>query len=42
MILQEASDTAREKRRAMSWGIVLHAWHSFAQLETLADTEESA
>lgn len=28
-ILQEAEDVAREKRRSLTWGIVLHAWHSF-------------
>jgi len=32
VILQEAAETSREKRRAMSWGLVLHAWHSFQQL----------
>ncbi len=31
MILQEASDIARERRKAISWGLVLHAWHSFEQ-----------
>lgn len=28
-ILQSASDTAREKRRGMSWGLVIHAWHEW-------------
>lgn len=31
MILTEASDLAREKRRPMSWGAVLLAWHRFEQ-----------
>lgn len=30
-ILEEASDLAREKRRPVTWGLVLHAWHSFEQ-----------
>ncbi len=31
MILTEASDLAREKRRAISWGAVILAWHRFEQ-----------
>jgi hypothetical protein len=30
-ILTEASDTAREKAKPITWGFVLHAWHSFEQ-----------
>jgi DNA transposition AAA+ family ATPase len=29
MILQEAEDIAREKKRPITWGLVLHAWRSF-------------
>lgn len=31
-ILQSASDTAREKRRGISWGLVIHAWHEWEEL----------
>jgi hypothetical protein len=34
MILTEASDTARERRKTISWGFVLHAWHTFVTSET--------
>lgn len=30
-ILQEAEDLAVEKKRALTWGLVIHAWHSFEQ-----------
>jgi hypothetical protein len=29
MIFQEAEDIAREKKKALTWGLVLHAWRSF-------------
>ena len=32
MILQEARDMAKEKRRAITWGGVIAAWHSFERL----------
>jgi DNA transposition AAA+ family ATPase len=41
-ILEEAFDLAHEKRRAISWGIVLHAWHSFEQDATFDQDQEDA
>jgi len=32
MILQEARDMAKEKRRAITWGGVIAAWHSFERM----------
>lgn len=37
MILQEASDIARERRKGITWGLVLHAWHTFELLEKFAE-----
>lgn len=43
MLLTEASDTAREKRKTITWGFVLHAWHTFEQMETIpAEGEKEA
>jgi len=40
MILQEASDIAKEKRRTITWGFVIHAWHIFEQMETMPGDPE--
>jgi DNA transposition AAA+ family ATPase len=32
VILQEASDIARERKRPLTWGLVIHAWHSFERM----------
>ncbi len=37
MILTEASDLAREKKRAITWGAVIHAWHQFEQEAAFAE-----
>ncbi len=45
MILTEASDTARERRKTISWGFVLHAWHTFTTGENFnpdSDLKEAA
>jgi DNA transposition AAA+ family ATPase len=43
MILTEASDTAREKRKTITWGFVIHAWHTFEAAGTFAaDSQKEA
>lgn len=43
MILTEASDTASERRKPISWGYVIHAWHSFTTGEQfMPDQKEAA
>lgn len=40
MILQEASDLARERRKPITWSAVVSAWHNFEMMQQL--TEEAA
>lgn len=41
MILQEARDMAQEKRRPVTWGSVIAAWHTFEQLSQYEEGSES-
>ncbi|MBM3851608.1 MAG: ATP-binding protein [Verrucomicrobia bacterium] len=40
-VLQEARDLAREKRRPLTWGGVIAAWHSFDRLSRVEEEEAS-
>lgn len=42
MILQEASDLARERRRPIAWGAVVSAWHAFERLGDFSPNQEAA
>lgn len=42
MILTEASDIAKEKRKPVSWGFVIRAWHTFTTMESVPDSEQEA
>lgn len=42
MILTEASDTAKERRKPISWGYVIHAWHTFTTGEQIAPDQKEA